>query len=213
MCKYSNGLLLIAITTSISLVCGLPVLSYDDDYDSGENDYDVIFDQRQNGTENVRLSVDGIVIAVPAPPSQADLTALAGSTLLHILGSHMASLDADSSEEEVSTSTTTTSTTTTTTAAPLLFEDQFIPVNLLGQGLSFLFNKGVEVPIKIASGLKPLRAGKPDYILMGEEDKENDAQDAMDTVSGGHKSSKHKRRYKLKVANALKPLLRKTYVV
>ncbi|XP_065088922.1 uncharacterized protein LOC135710331 [Ochlerotatus camptorhynchus] len=219
MCKYNSRLFWFALAGTLSLACGLPVFSYDDDYNSAEDDYDVIFDQRQNGTENVRLSVDGIMIAVPAPPSQSDISSLAGSALLHILSSQVGSMDSDSSEEESSRpSTTTTTTTTTTTAAPTL-QDQLIPVNLLGQGLSFLFNKGAEIPIKIGSQFKPLKQGQPSLLLLKKDaieddsDFEHDTQEEEESPSEAPKKvSKHKRRYKLKVASMLKPFLQRTYV-
>lgn len=201
MCKYNSKLFWFCWVGALSLVCGFPVL-YDDDYNSAEDDYDVIFDQRQNGTENVRLSVDGIMIAVPAPPSQSDIPTLASSALLHILSSQVGSLDSDSSEEEPikATTTSTTTTTTTTTVAPT-FQDQLVPVNLLGQSLSFLFNKGAEIPIKIGSHLKPVKGGQPSLFLLKKEavDDESNAEhdsteDSDSQAEPPKKSSKHKRR-------------------
>ncbi|XP_058454779.1 uncharacterized protein LOC131432487 [Malaya genurostris] len=217
MCKYTNGLFWITVFIAITLVGGSPVLTYDDDYDSAEDDYDVVFDQRQNGTENVRVSVDGIVIAVPAPPAQSDISTLAGAAFLEVLNAQLATLDNDSSDEEtnVPSSTTTTTTTTTTTSAPLTYQDQLIPVNLLGQSLSFLFNKGAEIPIKFASQLSPLRVSKPTLMLIGkDEDDSHDTTGEDETEPEGEsqkKDSKHKRRYKLKMASLLKPLLQKSY--
>lgn len=202
MCKYNSRLFWFCWVGTLSLVCGFPVLTYDDDYNSAEDDYDVIFDQRQNGTENVRLSVDGIMIAVPAPPSQSDISTLASSALLDILSSQVGSLDSDSSEEEPSKSTTTSTTTTTTTTTPApTFQDQLVPVNLLGQSLSFLFNKGAEIPIKIGSHFKPVKGGQPSLFLLKKEavedesNAENDStEDTESQPEPPKKSSKHKRR-------------------
>ncbi|KAL1399742.1 hypothetical protein pipiens_007962 [Culex pipiens pipiens] len=208
-------LAVVAIGGSLALVGALPVLSYDDDYDSVEDDYDVVFDQRQNGTENVRLNLDGLMIALPGPPQQSDLSSMAGAALMDVLAAHAGSFDGDSSEEDSNSKpSTTTSTTTSTTVPTPMFHEALVPVNLLGQGLSFLFNKGVETPIKITPDLKPLRA-KPSLVVLKKDDADDDSDEAVEPPAPvkQKKVSKHKRRYKLKVAHLLKPLLQRTYVV
>ncbi|XP_053691847.1 uncharacterized protein LOC128740334 [Sabethes cyaneus] len=219
MSKDICRLFWLAALLVIKLSSGLPVLTYDDDYESNEDDYDVIFDQRQNGTENMRFSVDGVVIAVPSPPSHSDISTLAGAAFVEILNAQLAAMEHDSSDEETSSpSTTTTSTTTTTTTTALpIYHDQLIPANFLGQSLSFLFNKGAEIPIKIASELKPLRSGKPTLMLIkkreDDDDEEYNDPEIVEPVSNVPKKAlKHKRRYKLKMANLLKPLLQRTNV-
>ncbi|XP_055545621.1 uncharacterized protein LOC129730361 [Wyeomyia smithii] len=217
MSKVSCRSFWMLVVLGIKLVSGLPVLTYDDDYTDGDDDYDVIFDQRQNGTENVRISVDGVVVAVPAPPVHTDISTLAGAAFVEILNAQLAAMDSDSSDEESPSTTTTSTTTTTTTTASPIYHDQLIPSNFLGQSLSFLFNKGVEIPIKIASELKPLRTGKPAFMVIkkGEEsdDEEYVDPEPVKPVSNvPKKASKPKRRYKLKTANLLKPLLQRTYL-
>ncbi|KFB43075.1 hypothetical protein ZHAS_00010755 [Anopheles sinensis] len=167
----------------------LPVSSFlgdDGDYaDSYEdNDYDVVFDQRQNGTANVHLSVDGVLLALPAPeiPSSASL---AGATLLELFASQLAAGGGDSEDDtsdelytggsesstagtssSTSSSSTSTTTSTTTTAAPALapaagglssdFAFETLPASLLGQGLNFLFNtRRGEIPFRLSPGGDP----------------------------------------------------------
>uniref|UniRef100_A0A182NGL4 Uncharacterized protein n=1 Tax=Anopheles dirus TaxID=7168 RepID=A0A182NGL4_9DIPT len=132
------GTFLLLLVLAVVRIESLPVTSlldddssdYDDFYD---DDYDIVFDQRQNGTANVHLSVDGVMVALPAPEMPPS-AALAGATLLDLFASQLAaaggeSEDSDSSEESyggvgsspagsTSTSTSTTTTTSTTTVAP-----------------------------------------------------------------------------------------------
>lgn len=42
-----------------------------DDQSNSRNDFDMRFDQRQNGTENIRLRVDGVLIAFPSAVSSS----------------------------------------------------------------------------------------------------------------------------------------------
>ncbi|KAL9706363.1 hypothetical protein quinque_009881 [Culex quinquefasciatus] len=150
-------LAVVAIGGSLTLVGALPVLSYDDDYDSVEDDYDVVFDQRQNGTENVRLNLDGLMIALPGPLQQSDLSSMAGAALMDVLAAHAGSFEGDSSEEDSN--------------SKAKYHD---------------FNDNVDY-------------GANAHVPRG--------------TFKQKKVSKHKRRYKLKVAHLLKPLLQRTYVV
>lgn len=56
----------------------------DDETADAANDYDLRYDQRQNGTANVRLRLDGIVIAAPSSKTN-QLAASAGDTALDYL--------------------------------------------------------------------------------------------------------------------------------
>uniref|UniRef100_A0A182TYZ0 DUF4794 domain-containing protein n=1 Tax=Anopheles melas TaxID=34690 RepID=A0A182TYZ0_9DIPT len=134
------------------------ILDDDSDYDdSYEYDYDIVFDQRQNGTANVHVSVDGVMLALPAPEMPPSAS-LAGATLLDLFASQLAAAgesEDDSSEEAYGTisgsssssstgtsspaSTTAASLSTTTTtvapsASPLIASDPFpyqaLPANL-----------------------------------------------------------------------------------
>uniref|UniRef100_A0A182JSQ2 Uncharacterized protein n=1 Tax=Anopheles christyi TaxID=43041 RepID=A0A182JSQ2_9DIPT len=172
---HRSGAVLLLLVLTVVRIDSLPISSFlddDSDYDdSFENDYDLVFDQRQNGTANVRVSVDGVMFALPAP-EMSPSASLAGATLLDLFASQLAATgesEDDSSEESYgsitgsssssagtssSTSPTTASLTSTTTVAPSAspsiasdasFPYQALPTNLpaslLGQGLSFLFNQ------------------------------------------------------------------------
>ncbi|XP_050072335.1 uncharacterized protein LOC126560418 [Anopheles maculipalpis] len=162
------------LVLTVVRIDSLPLTTFlddDSDYDdSFENDYDLVFDQRQNGTANVRVSVDGVMLALPAPEMSPSAT-LAGATLLDLFASQLAAAgegeEDDSSEETYgtisgstssgvtgassSTSSSVVPTTSTTTVAPasdpLIVNDfayQALPANLpaslIGQGLSLFFN-------------------------------------------------------------------------
>lgn len=67
--------------------------------DESTNDFDVAYDQRQNGTENLRLRIDGLILAFPsAASSQASSMAanLAANYLLQL-----ATAEDDDNEDEI----------------------------------------------------------------------------------------------------------------
>lgn len=76
--------------------------------DMSKGDYDLRYDQRQNGTENVRLNIDGVIIAVPgssssssSPSSSSSFSNVATNFLLStLLGSDYDEKNADIEAEE-----------------------------------------------------------------------------------------------------------------
>jgi hypothetical protein len=76
MCKFNNHLFRFTVLISVSLLFGLVQGASLGDFleelldqtglEPEQPDYDVYYDQRQNGTENYRLKIDGLVVAVPA---------------------------------------------------------------------------------------------------------------------------------------------------
>uniref|UniRef100_A0A182P679 DUF4794 domain-containing protein n=1 Tax=Anopheles epiroticus TaxID=199890 RepID=A0A182P679_9DIPT len=266
--------ILLLVALAVVQIDSLPVTSFlddDSDYDdSFENDdYDLVFDQRQNGTANVHLSVDGVMLALPAPEMQPSAT-LAGATLLDLFASQLAEAgesEDDSSEESYGTipgsspsaaagaasgastsssSSTTASASSTTTvapssASPSVASDSFtyqdlptnLPASLLGQGLSFFFNpKHGEIPFRLnAGGVETTKQSAP--ILITKLDKAPVVKDVQSGDSnedsreveepapqqtskqqqGGKRKRKHKRKYKLRVANLLRPLLKRTVLI
>uniref|UniRef100_A0AAG5D8Y4 DUF4794 domain-containing protein n=1 Tax=Anopheles atroparvus TaxID=41427 RepID=A0AAG5D8Y4_ANOAO len=261
MCKSMGRLCsLLLVLVVVVRIDALPVSSSyleNDDYDdSFEDDYDVVFDQRQNGTANVHVSVDGVLLALPAPeiPTSASL---AGATLLDLFASQLAAggeLEDDVSDElytgssEVgsagantssttsssSSSSSTSTTTTTTTAAPAPapaigglsndFAFETLPVSLLGQGLNFLFNtRPGEVPFRVNPGAAPANQAIP--LLITKVEKAPARDDVGDSLEesrevaepqrvsqdlSGKKKRKHKRKYKVRLASVLRPLLKRT---
>ncbi|XP_052898074.1 uncharacterized protein LOC128304873 [Anopheles moucheti] len=252
----SVGFLLVLTVVRID---SLPVSSFlddDSDYDdSFENEYDLVFDQRQNGTANVHVSVDGVMLALPAPEMPPSAS-LAGATLLDLFASQLAAggeSEYDSSEESygsISGSTSvaggaslsSSSTTSTTTAAPASdasiasdFPYQGLPANLpaslLGQGLSFFFNPKRDeipfrlntvqestqqtIPILITKVDKAPATRDPDLVESNEDSRElaEPAPQQTPKQPAGKKKRKHKRKYKLRVANLLRPLLKRTVLV
>ncbi|XP_035915301.1 uncharacterized protein LOC118513536 isoform X2 [Anopheles stephensi] len=151
-------LLLVATVVRIDSLPITSLLDDDSDYDdSFENDYDLVFDQRQNGTANVRVSVDGVMVALPAPDMSPSAT-LAGATLLDLFASQLSAAgeggEDDSSEETYgtisgsasssaasatgasSTTSTTVAPTTSTTTATVVASDPLLASDFPYQGLS-----------------------------------------------------------------------------
>ncbi|XP_049279905.1 trinucleotide repeat-containing gene 18 protein-like [Anopheles funestus] len=251
--------LLLLLVLTVVRIDSLPVSSFlddDSDYDdSFENEYDLVFDQRQNGTANVHVSVDGVMLAIPGPEMPPSAS-LAGATLLDLFASQLAAggeSEYESSEESYGSisgtsstaagaSSSTSSTTSTTTVAPAsdaLIASDFpyqglpanLPASLLGQGLSFFFNpKHAEIPFHLntAQGSTkqtiPLLITKmdkapatrdPDSAESNEDSRELAAPAPQQTPKqqAGKKKRKHKRKYKVRVANLLRPLLKRTILV
>lgn len=84
MCKFNNNLFAIyvltfgLVITLIQSANGNPIdFLLFDDYDeepAGQaQDYDLHYDQRQNGTGNFRLHIDGVVIGVPSSGGASDM--------------------------------------------------------------------------------------------------------------------------------------------
>lgn len=90
MCKFNQFLALFvcwAQLIQISVTSPLGTLLFDDYVDEQiDGDYDLHYDERQNGTENYRLNINGVVIAVPGPSSNAmsSIGLLASNYLLEL---------------------------------------------------------------------------------------------------------------------------------
>lgn len=81
----------------IVFASGAPTTPSTSDCENGSEEYDIIEDQRQNGTENYRLNVNGVVLMV-APSNSL----LAAATLLDIaeLGTTFQEIDFIQKSEE-----------------------------------------------------------------------------------------------------------------
>lgn len=84
MCKFNNNLFAIYVlafgliitliqSTNASPVDFLLFDDYDEEPTGPAQDYDLHYDQRQNGTGNFRLHIDGVVIGVPSSGSASDM--------------------------------------------------------------------------------------------------------------------------------------------
>lgn len=79
MCKFNQNLFLVTLVWCIVWLSATRASPIDylllgdsaDDQSNGRNDFDMRFDQRQNGTENFRLRVDGVLIAFPSVVSSS----------------------------------------------------------------------------------------------------------------------------------------------
>lgn len=104
MCKFNQNLFLVTICgfALIELLTASPVdLSFLDDIMDGSSSYDINpnhdlkYDQRQNGTENLRLNLDGVIIAFPASTSNQATNAAA-----NVAANYLLQLAATSEEDE-----------------------------------------------------------------------------------------------------------------
>lgn len=112
MCKFNNRLftihviwlnLIILFTASCN--CGpIDFLLFDDYDEEGSSaaagqDYDLSYDQRQNGTGNFRLNIDGVVIGVPSAGMASEMVGtLAQNYILGLVKANEASEDDDSND-------------------------------------------------------------------------------------------------------------------
>lgn len=103
MCKFNQNLFLITICgfAIIKTFSASPVdFSFLDDLMDGPSyeidpNHDLRYDQRQNGTENLRLNVDGVVIAFPASTSNQ-----ATSAATNLAANYLLQLAAASDEDD-----------------------------------------------------------------------------------------------------------------
>lgn len=88
MCKFNQFLALFVCCAQLIQIGVTSPLSIFDDYvdEQADSDYDLHYDERQNGTENYRLNINGVVIAVPGASSNAmsSIGLLASNYLLEL---------------------------------------------------------------------------------------------------------------------------------
>lgn len=103
MCKFNQNLFLISICgfAVIEMFAAAPVdFAFLDDLMDGpsyelDRNHDLKYDQRQNGTENLRLNVDGVIIAFPASTSNQ-----ATSAATNLAANYLLQLAAASDEDD-----------------------------------------------------------------------------------------------------------------
>lgn len=106
MCKFNQFVALFVCCAQlipISVTSPLGTLLFDDYADEQtDSDYDLHYDERQNGTENYRLNINGVVIALPGASSSAVSTigSLASNYLLE-LAEAAAAANEESNDEGV----------------------------------------------------------------------------------------------------------------
>lgn len=104
MCKFNQFLALFVCCAQlfpISVTSPLGTLLFDDYADEQtDGDYDLHYDERQNGTENYRLNINGVVIAIPGASSSAMSTigSLASNYLLELAEAAAAANDGSNDE-------------------------------------------------------------------------------------------------------------------
>lgn len=69
------------------------------DEPGNEQDHDLTYDQRQNGTENIRLNVDGVIIAFPSS-SSSQASSAAGNLAANYLLQLAAGADDDDDDSD-----------------------------------------------------------------------------------------------------------------
>lgn len=81
----------------------------EDEPNNNEGDYDMTYDQRQNGTENIRLRIDGVLIAFPSSVSSSAGSMASNAAANYLLQLAAAAEDDDSGSNESSDSSSTSS--------------------------------------------------------------------------------------------------------
>lgn len=109
MCKFNQNLFIISI-----ILCFVWLKSFKSlnaapiDYallddlisnDESTNDFDVAYDQRQNGTENLRLRIDGLILAFPSAASSQASSMAANLATNYLL--QLATAEDDDNEDEI----------------------------------------------------------------------------------------------------------------
>lgn len=109
MCKFNQNLFIISI-----ILCFVWLKSFKSlnaapiDYallddlisnDESTNDFDVAYDQRQNGTENLRLRIDGLILAFPSAASSQASSMAASLATNYLL--QLATAEDDDNEDEI----------------------------------------------------------------------------------------------------------------
>lgn len=88
MCKFNQFLVLFVCCAQLIQIGVASPLSLFDDYadEQTDDDYDLHYDERQNGTENYRLNINGVVIALPGASSNqmSSIGLLASNYLLEL---------------------------------------------------------------------------------------------------------------------------------
>lgn len=107
MCKFNQNLFIIWCSIWLVLLfraynaSPLDFMLFDDliDEPGNEQDHDLTYDQRQNGTENIRLNVDGVIIAFPSS-SSSQASSAAGNLAANYLLQLAAGADDDDDDSD-----------------------------------------------------------------------------------------------------------------
>lgn len=73
MCKLNNSILVLILLNVfvINVINSTPLGGIFNDDEYSEEDFDLHYDERQKGTENLRLRIDGVVLGIPASGSSS----------------------------------------------------------------------------------------------------------------------------------------------
>lgn len=105
MCKFNANLFIITVWCSVWIMLigtnrasPIDFMLLDEFIDEpAASDHDLTYDQRQNGTENIRLNIDGVIIAVPSSSSSQASSAI-GNVAANYLLQLAAGADDDSDD-------------------------------------------------------------------------------------------------------------------
>lgn len=107
MCKLNNSILVLILLNVfvINVINSTPLGGIFNDDEYSDEDFDLHYDERQKGTENLRLRIDGVVLGIPASGSSSmgSSTDLFSSLAAEILAMNNENEDEDDNEIQADT--------------------------------------------------------------------------------------------------------------
>lgn len=98
MCKLNNSIIVL-VSLSVFVVKVLnaaPLAGFFDEY--SDEDFDLHYDERQKGTENLRLRIDGVVLGIPSSGDMGGSSDLISSLAAEIMAMNDEEEDEDDNE-------------------------------------------------------------------------------------------------------------------
>lgn len=98
MCKLNNSVVVLILLNVfvIKVINSAPLAGIFNDDEYSEEDFDLHYDERQKGTENLRLRIDGVVLGLPASSSS-----LGGSSdVLSSLAAEILAMNNESEDDD-----------------------------------------------------------------------------------------------------------------
>lgn len=105
MCKLNNSVLVLILLNVfvIKVIDSSPLAHIFNDDEYSDEDFDLHYDERQKGTENLRLRIDGVVLGLPASSSVGGSSDLFSSLAAEILAMNNENEDDDDNEIQADT--------------------------------------------------------------------------------------------------------------
>lgn len=95
MCKLNNSIIVLVLLNVfvIKVINSSPLSGIYDDDEYSEENFDLHYDERQKGTENLRLRIDGVVLGIPSSMGSS-------SDLFSSIAAEMLAMNENEDDEE-----------------------------------------------------------------------------------------------------------------